>query len=273
MTRPSILLMEREPGPSAAVSTMTSERPGKTIPAGFEKVVPGPGLTMMVAHGVDGVGLASRILDPAGRVPARHFGRAGLHAVALADGGDALVRSYRHGGWLRGLTRDWFISRPPRPFAELAVTAAARERGLATVEIVAALVAHGVGPWYRGWLVTRELKGADTLWGALRGGIPVERMQVLLRRVGRTLRLMHEVGVEHADLNLRNILVVHGTPAPEVYIIDFDKARLYPGHVPAARGRRNLRRLLRSVNKLDRERARIRPGDWDALLDAYRSHG
>ena len=83
---------------------------------------------------------------------------------------------------------------------------------------------------------------------------------------------MHEIGVEHADLNLRNILVVHETPVPEVYIIDFDKARLYPGQVPAARARRNLGRLLRSVNKLDRERARIRPGDWDALLDAYRSH-
>ena len=252
---------------------MTSERPGERIPAGFEKVIPGPGLTMMVAHGVDGVGLASQILDPADRAPARHFGRAGLHAVALADGGDALIRSYQHGGWLRGVTRDWFISRPLRPFAELAVTAAARERGLATPEILAALVAQGVGPWYRGWLVTRELKGADTLWGVLRGGTPGEQMQVLLRRVGRTLRLMHEAGVEHADLNLRNILVVHQTPCPEVCIIDFDKARLYQGQVPAARARRNLRRLLRSVNKLDRERARVRPGDWDSLLDAYRSHG
>ena len=258
--------------PPAPACRMTSRRPGETIPAGFERVVPGPGLTMLVAQGLDGAKLASQILTPATDAPARHFGRAGLHAVALADGGDALIRSCLHGGILRGLTRNWFISRPPRPFAELAVTAAARERGLATPEVLAALVARGLGPWYRGWLVTRELKGTHTLWTALLEGSPDEGKQALLRHVGRALRMMHAAGVDHADLNLRNILVLHKTPGPEIYIIDFDKSRLYQGPVPAARAQRNLGRLLRSVNKLDRERVRIRPGDWDCLLEAYDAH-
>lgn len=265
--------MERHTKAPAADSAKASGRPGETIPAGFDRVVPGPGLTMLVAHGMDGAGLASQILTSAADAPVRHFGRAGLHAVALADGGDGLVRSYRHGGLLRGLTRDRFISRPPRPFAELAVTATARERGVATAEVLAALVAQGPGPWYRGWLITRELKETDTLWETLRGGVAGDEKEVLLRRVGRALRSMHDSGVDHADLNLRNILVRHPIPRPEIYIIDFDKARLYPGPVPAARAQRNLRRLLRSVDKLDRGRARIRPMDWDALVDAYRSQG
>ena len=227
---------------------------------------------MLVARGLDGAKLASQILTPVADAPARHVGRAGLHAVALADGGDALIRSYLHGGLLRGITGKWFVSRPPRPFAELAVTAAARERGLASPEVLAALVARGLGPWYRGWLVTRELKGTHTLWTALLERCSGDEKQVLLRQVGRALRMMHASGIDHADLNLRNILVLHTTPSPEIYIIDFDKARLYQGPVPAARARRNLRRLLRSVNKLDRERASVRPRDWDCLLEAYDSH-
>ena len=93
----------------------------------------------------------------------------------------------------------------------------------------------------------------------------------MLRQAGYSLRLMHAAGIEHADLNLRNILVLDGALGPEIFIIDFDKARLSEGAVPAVRARRNLRRLRRSVDKLDRERVRVRPQDWDELVDAYES--
>ena len=111
---------------------------------------------MLAAPDVDAGELASRILEPGARAPAdppaRYFGRAELLAVALGDGGRGLVRSYRHGGLLRHVTRDRFVSRPPRPFVELAVTALARERGLPVPEVLAALVARDFGPWYRaGW--------------------------------------------------------------------------------------------------------------------------
>ncbi|MDE0033372.1 MAG: hypothetical protein OXU75_09595 [Deltaproteobacteria bacterium] len=252
---------------------MTSNRPGGTVPAGYEKVCPAPGLTMLVAPGLDGGALASRILNPGSgtRAPgqARYFGRAELHAVELADGGRALVRSCRHGGLLRHVTRDWFVSRPLRPFVELAVTVLARERGVPAPEVLAALVARGIGPWYRGWLVTREIEGARNLWAALLEGVDGDGKRALLRQVGHSLRLMHTSGIDHADLNLRNILVLDGAPGPEIFIIDFDKARLFKGTVPAARARRNLQRLRRSVDKLDRGHVRVRPQDWDALVGAY----
>lgn len=249
------------------------DRPGRGIPEGFDEAAPGPGLSMVVARGLDATELASRILEvPDAPAQARYFGRAGLHAIPL-PGGDALVRSYRHGGVLRGLTRGWFLSRPPRPFVELAVTVTARKRGLATLDVLAALVARGPGPWYRGWLVTRELKNARDLWAELRREMPGEARQSLLRRTGRCLRFMHASGIAHADLNLRNILVRAEGSEPEVFVIDFDRARLFPGAVPAARARRNVRRLLRSVNKLDPERLRVSPDDWACLLDGYHSGG
>ncbi len=228
---------------------------------------------MLVASGLDGGALASRILNPdrddLALARTRHFGRAELHAVELADGGRALVRSCRHGGLLRHVTRGWFVSRPLRPFVELAVTALARERGLPAPEVLAALVARGIGPWYRGWLVTREIEGARNLWTALREGIDGDRKQALLRQVGHLLRLMHASGIDHADLNLRNVLVLDGGLGPEVFIIDFDKARLFEDTIPIVRARRNLRRLRRSVDKLNRERVRVQPQDWEVLIDAY----
>lgn len=247
----------------------TAPKPGREVPEGFEEAAPGPGLTMLAARGFAHAGLAPQILGAGGGTPARHAGRAVLRSLPLPDGGNALVRPYLHGGVLRRLTRDRFVSRPPRPFAELAVTAAARDRGVATVEVLAALVAWGPGPWYRGWLVTRELEGARNLWDALQGGPSDEEKQSMLRRAGRSLRLMHESGIDHRDLNLRNILVLRGAPDPEVYVIDFDKARLFPGPAPAPRARRNLRRLLRSARKLDPDGALLRRADRDCLLEAY----
>lgn len=252
---------------------MKTTRPGETTPAGFERVTPAPGLTMLVAGGLDPEDLAERIMAPKGAAPPRHVGRAALYAVALPDGGHGLVRPYRHGGWFRQLTRDWFIGRPLRPFAELAVTATARERGLAVPEVLAALVAGVWGPWYRGWLVTRELEGVRDLWTVLQGDLSGAEKQLLLGCVGRSLRKMHTSGIDHADLNLRNILVRPNTPRPDVYIIDFDKARLFQEPVPAARAQRNLSRLLRSVNKLDGGRARVAPADWECLAEAYRASG
>ena len=247
----------------------TATKPGEEVPEGFEKAAPGPGLTMLAARGLTDAGLAAQILAPGGGAPARHVGRAEIRSLTLPDGGVALVRPYRHGGVLRRLTRDRFVSRPPRPFVELAVTAAARDRGVATVEVLAALVAWGPGPWYRGWLVTRELEGARNLWDALQEGLSDQEKQSLLRGVGRSLRLMHRSGIEHGDLNLRNLLVRGGAPDPEVHVIDFDKARLFPDPAPAARARRNLRRLRRSARKLDPDGVRLRRADWDCLLDAY----
>jgi 3-deoxy-D-manno-octulosonic acid kinase len=61
--------------------------------------------------------------------------------------------------------------------------------------------------------------------------------------IGETLREFHDHGVDHSDLNVRNILIDDDGC---VFLIDFDKGRLRgPGSWKAA----NLNRLQRSLRK------------------------
>jgi Lipopolysaccharide kinase (Kdo/WaaP) family len=53
------------------------------------------------------------------------------------------------------------------------------------------------------------------------------------------------------------------------YIIDFDKAVLFSGGLPRRLAEKNLRRLLRSVWKLDPQRQYLTPADWDDLVSWY----
>jgi 3-deoxy-D-manno-octulosonic acid kinase len=198
----------------------------------------------------------------------RFHGRAKLSVLRMESGAGALVRRYRHGGALRYLTGDVFVTWPPRPFKELAVTEEARRRGVPTVEILAAGIDRVWGPLYRGWLMTRELEGARDLWAVLQEGSGAKA--ALLRQVARAIQSMHRQGIYHGDLNLKNILIRREDGELKAYIIDFDKAGFFPGGVPAVKARRNLARLRRSIAKLDPERRYCSGADWEALVGFYR---
>jgi hypothetical protein len=57
------------------------------------------------------------------------------------------------------------------------------------------------------------------------------------------------------------------------YVIDFDKAKFFPGGVPAGKARRNLARLLRSICKLDPKRRYLSESDWERFTGFYREAG
>ena len=202
-----------------------------------------------------------------------YHGRGALRILQLSDGESALVRQYHHGGLLRAVTSQWFFTWPPRPFRELSITEELRRRGLRTVEVYAACVGRGPGPFYRGWLVTRELRGAMDLWAVLREGFAEKLggLQATLRAVADTIRSMHREGVYHRDLNLKNILVREEAGRVACYIIDFDKAALFIGQLPTELVRKNLDRLLRSARKLDPERRYLSGTVWDEFHAYY--HG
>ncbi len=84
-----------------------------------------------------------------------------------------------------------------------------------------------------------------------------------------SVRQMHRVGVYHADLNLKNILIRGDSEKIRAYLIDFDKARLYPHGIPVGQAKRNLKRLLRSARKLDPDRQHLSTEDWDAFMAFY----
>ena len=130
-----------------------------------------------------------------------------------------MIRAYRHGGFFRNIATTWFFTWPPRPFRELVLTEELRRRGLRTVEVYAACVNRPAGPFYRGWLITKQLQGAEDLWSAFHSGL-IERigLTAALRAVAGGIRAMHREGVYHADLNLKNILLrVENGAAGELY--------------------------------------------------------
>ena len=200
----------------------------------------------------------------------RYQGRGVLKAVRLPDGETALIRTYRHGGVLRKLTRELFFTWPARPFRELAITEELRRRGLRTVEIYAAGVQEVCGPVYRGCLVSRELPDSKDLWASLQDG-PSTQLAAILKTTAETVRAMHRHGVYHSDLNLKNILIQSKSDRVEAYVIDFDRAKLFLGKLPQPLAIKNLERMRRSALKLDPARHYLSASSWNEFLTFY--HG
>ena len=241
------------------------------IPPGFNKIEDGRGSRLILRGDQEGV-LSSCSWDYStdSDGPTGFQGRAKLRTVRLGNGDTVLLRQYRHGGAFRRLTGGMFFTWPPRPFRELIITEELRRRGIPTVEVYGACVEPVFGPFYRGWLATRAIPGAQDLWAALQSGFVRDSGEEgCLRAVARSVRLLHLEGVYHADLNLKNILVRLENDSVTAYIIDFDKAKLLLGSLPWRLAKRNLDRLLRSVCKLDPERRYFSLDRWDDFLKFY----
>jgi hypothetical protein len=243
------------------------------IPHGFQKRVTDSGILLAVRSDVEPFIEVNLFTNNGAQKMSSFAGREQLRLVRLTNGETALVRAYRHGGLLRNVTRRVFFSWPPRPFRELTITEEIRRRGIATVEIYGACVRPLGGPFYRGWLLTKELEQAQDLWTAFQSGL-VQRTGVdaVLAAVAHTLKALHREGVYHVDLNLKNILVRSEPTGITGYIIDFDRAKLILGGLPAPLAQKNLNRLLRSICKLDPQREFVSEAAWRKFLSYYHEH-
>ncbi|HEX6751640.1 MAG TPA: lipopolysaccharide kinase InaA family protein [Longimicrobium sp.] len=190
-----------------------------------------------------------------------------VHPVTtLPDGTRVVVRRYRRGGVMRWVNRVLYFG-GNRAFDELRATERARAGGVRAPVVVAAIERPARLAGYRAWLATVLVAGGIDFaaWLSDQGG-DADRRAAVLREAGRQIALMHDAGVAHPDVNLRNLLVVAGEAEPEVYLLDFDRADVSATPVSAARRERDLRRLGRSARKLQ---AALAPGDWDAFRDGY----
>jgi len=183
--------------------------------------------------------LAAALLDGAGCRPlTTRSGRGGVLQVDL-DGLHAVIRPYRRGGMMRHLLKDSFLF-INRPLHELRVLAYLHANGLPAPQPLGACWERR-GPLIRGAIATRHVEAQD-LVGLLSssGNVPED----VLLEVGRLIASLHACNVRHADLQAGNILVGDGA----VYLIDFDKARLY-SRLTRRQCARNLLRLRRSLQK------------------------
>jgi hypothetical protein len=167
------------------------------------------------------------------------------------DGGlELFARRGRRGGMIAAILSDVYFGMTPRPLSELAVTVEARRRGIPVAEPMGAMV-EWLGPaLYRGFFLTRAVRGM-TLWEFVKtDDDPTVRSHVLAQ-ARSAIDTMHANGLFHADLNLHNLLVTQARESFTVIIIDLDKSRLFDAPVTAARRLANAARLRRSAHKLD----------------------
>ncbi|GED22640.1 3-deoxy-D-manno-octulosonic acid kinase [Halomonas halmophila] len=151
-----------------------------------------------------------------------------------------VLRPYRRGGLIARLSNErylWFGAERSRAFREMRLTAQLYAQGLPVPRPIAAgVMQHGLT--YRADLITVRLSGARALADCL-----TEADDTLLQRVGSTIRRFHDVGLDHVDLNARNLLIDQDK---KVWLIDLDRCRLRrPGKWQQA----NLTRLERSLHK------------------------
>ncbi|MBI1381611.1 MAG: hypothetical protein GC161_11065 [Planctomycetaceae bacterium] len=182
-----------------------------------------------------------------------------------------LVRSLEHGGLLRWATGRRFLDRG-RPFRELELATALLATGFPTATVVAARArpAPLVGWWLD--LVSERLEGTldlGTWLEALRAGdVGEPERRAVFRGLGTLLARAHALGLAHADLQPRNVLLRRG-PEPELFLIDLDRSRLDAVLSPERRAR-NLARLLRSTQRRERRgRHFLRRSDGARVLRAY----
>jgi len=196
-------------------------------------------------------------------------GRGTIQRIEIDQQEAIIVRLYRRGGFVRYLTRDLYWDCPPRPFVELNCAEEVRRRGVPTVEVLGARVEWTTSVLYRGLLITRQAVGFHNLWDWLHTQSAVDLRRSILGIVAQVIATMHRAGIAHADLNPTNILVCSDYDPPQALLIDFDRARRFPGPVPAYLRESNLRRFRRFFNKNDILEEWITPTEFEYFRQVY----
>ncbi len=158
--------------------------------------------------------------------------------------------------------------RLPRPFRSLAAALRLEELGVSCPEVIMAVRKRRFLNFpVCDLLITRELSSdrifLDTLFTDRTTGKDVSE---LLKKLVSFLKILHEGGFEHGDLNLRNIYCLLGASGEllKFGLIDLDGCRLYPEPLPESRRRREGARVVSSLMKSLRLKApelRVRTSD------------
>jgi hypothetical protein len=256
-----------------------SQQSPTAAPSGYTRFEEGDALLVVKAEYADAV---RRIFSPLyqafARIGQRRFtarGRSGIVTFPLGQGFPPMVvRRYVHGGFFANIGRDLHWN-PERGLQELRVALAAHAAEIKTAEPLGILAQKAWGPFWRMAFLSVEISNSEDMihYCCRLAEYPAEtaareKRGVLTEAAGQ-IRRMHDRGIHHADLHLKNLLLRRlevGTP--EVFVIDFDKATLGP-ELDANQRLNNLKRLARSARKV-RVAAEVLTA-WDRLrfLRAY----
>jgi 3-deoxy-D-manno-octulosonic acid kinase len=215
---------------------------------------------------VAGLDVSARWFEPTwweaqGRAKATDTGRGTTWFVG-APGVEWVLRHYRRGGAVARWVADrylWLGLERTRPFVEFRLTHRMRALGLPVPRPVAARVLRA-GLTYSGDLITERLPGVPCSSLVARRAIDATGW----RAAGACVARCHRAGLDHADLNLHNLLLDRAGTA---HVIDLDRAVL---RAPGRWARSNLARLRRSLDKLTPDwTAANRDAAWREFLAGY----
>lgn len=164
-----------------------------------------------------------------------------------------VLRHYYRGGLAGKLNKDRFFYQSAlysRAMQEFSLLQWMRQQGLAVPKPVAARYQqHRLS--YQADLLIERISDARDLATILHTGRALTDNE--WQAVGTAIARLHKAGVDHTDLNCRNILL---DQSGTVWLIDFDKCRRRPA---GDWQQHNLQRLLRSLHK---EQAKLSPFHW-----------
>ena len=193
-------------------------------------------------------------------------GRGTAPTVSLSPDSAVVLRRYRHGGILGRFTGPLFLG-PARALAELQVTARAESDGAPVPHVLCLVLWPILGPLWSAVIGTREEPSAVDLLTRLRRTDSARERHALSRAAGEAIGRLHDAGVEHRDLQLRNVLVTHDS---RIVIVDLDRAVFHRHGRLATRTRAsNLGRLARSAFKTGLWRSTLDARDLAAFIAAY----
>jgi len=135
-------------------------------------------------------------------------GRTAAHSISLGDGRRMIIRHYAHGGLLKKITGDRF-SKPQRFVDELAVTAKAIAAGVNAPKPLGVVITKS-GPFYKADFLSLEIPGALDLLTLAKGHGELAELTKAISPVAQQVRKMHDAGIYHADLHLKNTLLAGG---------------------------------------------------------------
>lgn len=163
-----------------------------------------------------------------------------------------VVRDYWHGGLFGKILRDFFWDRL-RPLKELSICEVASKSGVKTTEVIAIVKNKIMGPLYKCQLVSKEITCAIDLMVLLLNPEKIQfiaQKRQIINKVAKAVKEMHDAGIYHADLHLKNILVQFAEGGEiNVYIIDLDKSKQQE-KISIYKRMKNIMRLDRSVEKM-----------------------
>lgn len=175
-----------------------------------------------------------------------------------------VVRDYWHGGLFGKILRDFFWDRL-RPLKELSICEVASKSGVKTTEVIAIVKNKIMGPLYKCQLVSKEITGAIDLMVLLLNPEKkqfVAQKRQIINKVAKAVKEMHDAGIYHADLHLKNILVQFAEGGEvNVYIIDLDKSK--------QREKISIHKRMKNIMRLDRSVEKMLRGNRDTFGETF----